>query len=154
KLVDFGLVRQFSSVMTSPRVLLGSVEFMSPEQSRDPTLVEAQSDIYGLGASLFWFLTGELPFPKAKSLASALRSLQQDRPRRLSSLRPDALPGLDNLVNQMLDPDPSRRPGLPIAIMNALTPFCTRPTSSVLDLELENPIRAAQAQGSRPMGLK
>ena len=142
KLVDFGLVRQFSSVLTSPRVLLGSVEFMSPEQSRDPTLVGAQSDIYGLGASLFWFLTGELPFAQAKTLAAALRALQQDRPRRLKSLRPDAPQELDDLVDKMLDPDPSRRPTMPITIMNALTPFCTRPTSSVLDLELENPLRS------------
>ena len=143
KLVDFGLVRQFSSVMTSPRVLLGSVEFMSPEQSRDPTTVGAQSDIYGLGASLFWFLTGELPFPRSKSLAAALRALQQERPRRLRSLRPDAPQALDDLIDRMLDPDPNRRPTMPITIMNALTAFCTRPTSSVLDLELENPIRAS-----------
>jgi response regulator RpfG family c-di-GMP phosphodiesterase len=141
KLVDFGLVRQFSSVMTSPRVLLGSVEFMSPEQSRDPTTVGAQSDIYGLGASLFWFLTGELPFPRSKSLAAALRALQHERPRRLRTLRPDAPQELDDLIDRMLDADPNRRPALPIAIMNGLTPFCTRPTSSVLDLELENPIR-------------
>jgi response regulator RpfG family c-di-GMP phosphodiesterase len=145
KLVDFGLVRQFSSVMTSPRVLLGSVEFMSPEQSRDPTTVGAQSDIYGLGASLFWFLTGELPFPRSKSLAAALRALQHDRPRRLRSLRPDAPQELDDLIDRMLDPDPNRRPTMPITIMNSLTAFCTRPTSSVLDLELENPIRASTA---------
>jgi response regulator RpfG family c-di-GMP phosphodiesterase/tRNA A-37 threonylcarbamoyl transferase component Bud32 len=143
KLVDFGLVRQFASVMTRPRALLGSVEFMSPEQSRDPTLVGAQSDIYGLGASLFWFLTGELPFPKAKSLASALRALQLERPRRLRALRPDAPQELDDLVDRMLDPDPSRRPTMPITIMNALTPFCTRSAGSMLDLELESPVGAA-----------
>lgn len=145
KLVDFGLVRQFSSVMTSPRVLLGSVEFMSPEQSCDPTLVGAQSDIYGLGASLFWFLTGELPFPKAKSLASALRALQLERPRRLSKLRPDVPQELDDLVDRMLDPDPSRRPTMPITIVNALAPFCTRPAGSMLDLGLENPMRAQES---------
>jgi response regulator RpfG family c-di-GMP phosphodiesterase/serine/threonine protein kinase len=150
KLVDFGLVRQFSSVLTSPRVLLGSVEFMSPEQSRDPTLVGAQSDIYGLGASLFWFLTGELPFAQAKTLAAALRALQQDRPRRLRTLRPDAPQQLDDLVDKMLDPDPSRRPTMPITIMNALTPFCTRPTSSVLDLELENPLRSWRQVSNLP----
>jgi response regulator RpfG family c-di-GMP phosphodiesterase/tRNA A-37 threonylcarbamoyl transferase component Bud32 len=150
KLVDFGLVRQFSSVMTSPRVLLGSVEFMSPEQSRDPTTVGAQSDIYGLGASLFWFLTGELPFPRNKSLAAALRALQHERPRRLRTLRPDAPQELDDLLDRMLDPDPNLRPKMPIAIMNSLTAFCTRPTSSVLDFELENPLRAAAQETATP----
>src|SRR5262249_48945626 len=116
KLVDFGLVRQVSSVMTSPRVLLGSVEFMSPEQSRDPTTVGAQSDIYGLGASLFWFLTGELPFPRTKSLAMALRALQHEKPRRLRKLRPDAPQELDSLVTRILTPDPTRRPTMPITM--------------------------------------
>src|SRR5256884_8159428 len=58
KLVDFGLVRQFSSRLTDPRVLLGSVEFMAPEQSHDPSGVGPAADVYGLGATLFWLPTG------------------------------------------------------------------------------------------------
>jgi putative two-component system response regulator len=57
-------------------------------------------------------------------------------------LRPDAPQELDDLVDRMLDPDPHRRPAMPITIMKALTAFCERPTSSVLDMELENPVRA------------
>ena len=53
KIVDFGLARQFCSILTTRQVLLGSVEFMAPEQSHDPTNVSPQSDIYGLGATLF-----------------------------------------------------------------------------------------------------
>src|SRR5205807_4398719 len=46
KVVDFGLARQFCSRLTSPRALLGTIEFMAPEQSRDPSLVNASADIY------------------------------------------------------------------------------------------------------------
>src|SRR5258707_937190 len=49
KVVDFGLARQFSSRLTDPRALLGSVEFMPPEQSHDPSLVGKEADVYGLG---------------------------------------------------------------------------------------------------------
>jgi serine/threonine protein kinase len=69
KLVDFGLARQFCSRLTAPRSLLGSVEFMAPEQSHDPSGVGRQADVYGLGATLFWLLTGEPPYAFAPSVA-------------------------------------------------------------------------------------
>jgi response regulator RpfG family c-di-GMP phosphodiesterase/serine/threonine protein kinase len=123
KIVDFGLARQFCSILTTRQVLLGSVEFMSPEQSRDPTNVSPQSDIYGLGATLFWLLTGELPYPPKATLASALRALQEDEPRRVSDLRPNVPPELDELIAQMLDRDPAQRPGMPLVVMNAMNRF-------------------------------
>jgi response regulator RpfG family c-di-GMP phosphodiesterase/serine/threonine protein kinase len=127
KLVDFGLARQFCSLLTTPRVLLGSVEFMAPEQSRDPTSVNAQADIYGLGATLFWLLSGELPFPAKPTLAAALKALQHDRPRRLRSFRPNIPEELDDLVARMLDPDPAKRPAMPVSVMNALARFAVAP---------------------------
>ena len=75
KLVDFGLARRFASHLTDPSCLLGSIEFMSPEQSFDPSAVDGRTDIYGLGASLFWMLAGQAPYPEEKSLARSLASL-------------------------------------------------------------------------------
>jgi serine/threonine protein kinase len=126
KLVDFGLARQFSSRLTDPNALLGTVEFMSPEQSRDPSFVGSHADIYGLGATLFFLLTGEPPYPEVRSLSEALRMLQETRPRHLRQLRPDAPRDLDALIDRMLDPDPPRRPALPLTVMNALLPFASQ----------------------------
>ncbi len=123
KLVDFGLARQFCSRLTDPRALLGSLEFMPPEQSHDPSAVGKEADIYGLGATLFWLLTGEPPYPVERHVGAALRKLQQQEPRRLRDLRPDAPEALDHLIAQMLDRNPLRRPATPLAVMNALTPF-------------------------------
>ncbi|HZY87746.1 MAG TPA: protein kinase [Gemmataceae bacterium] len=123
KLVDFGLVRQFCSRLTDPRALLGSVEFMPPEQSYDPSAVGKEADVYGLGATLFWLLTGEPPYPFQPHIGKALRLLQEQPPRRARALRPDVPPELDELVAQMLDRDPARRPASPLAVMNALAPF-------------------------------
>jgi hypothetical protein len=126
KLVDFGLARQFSSRLTDPNALLGTVEFMAPEQSKDPSFVGSHADIYGLGATLFFLLTGEPPFPEVRSLSEALRMLQETRPRHLRQLRPDAPRELDALIDRMLDPDPPRRPALPLTVMNALLPFASQ----------------------------
>jgi response regulator RpfG family c-di-GMP phosphodiesterase/tRNA A-37 threonylcarbamoyl transferase component Bud32 len=123
KVVDFGLARQFTSNLTEPRALLGSIEFMAPEQALDATAVSAQADVYGLGATLFWLLTGELPYPTKRSIAEALRALQQERPRRLKALRPDVPPELDQLVDRMLERDPRQRPAMPVVVMNALHRF-------------------------------
>jgi response regulator RpfG family c-di-GMP phosphodiesterase len=125
KLVDFGLARRFVSQLTDPSCLLGSIEFMAPEQSFDPSAVGPQADIYGMGASLFWVLTGQTPYPEERSLAKALRALQCNRPRRLRALRQDAPEELDALVDRMLARDPAQRPALPVTVMNALTRFAT-----------------------------
>jgi response regulator RpfG family c-di-GMP phosphodiesterase len=123
KLVDFGLARQFSSRLTDQRALLGSVDFMAPEQSHDPSLVGKQADVYGLGATLFWLLAGEGPYPFHRHLGTALRALQQEEPRRLRELRPEVPAELDELVARMLDRDPDRRPASPLAVSNALRAF-------------------------------
>jgi response regulator RpfG family c-di-GMP phosphodiesterase/serine/threonine protein kinase len=132
KVVDFGLVRQFSSNLTDPRALLGSVEFMAPEQSFDPSSVGAGADVYGLGATLFWLLTGEPPYPSARSVGAALRAIQQEPPRRLSALRSDVPPELDACVAHMMARDPRDRPRMPLTVMNALAPFSLKPNSDAV----------------------
>jgi response regulator RpfG family c-di-GMP phosphodiesterase len=132
KLVDFGLVRQFCSQLTDPRTLLGSVEFMAPEQSYDPSGVGPEADIYGLGSTLFWLLTGEAPYPFMRNVGSTLRALQRDPPRRLRDLRPDVPVELDELVDRMLSRDPGHRPSPPLAVSTALAPFTVAPTGVLL----------------------
>jgi response regulator RpfG family c-di-GMP phosphodiesterase/tRNA A-37 threonylcarbamoyl transferase component Bud32 len=123
KVVDFGLARQFSSRLTDPRALLGTLDYMAPEQSHDATAVSPEADIFGLGATLFWLLTGETPYAPTQNLAEAVRQLQRSRPRRLRELQPDAPAELEALLDRMMDPDPACRPSQPLAVMNALLPF-------------------------------
>jgi serine/threonine protein kinase len=131
KLVDFGLVRQFGLRLTDPKSLLGTVEFMSPEQSSDPTTVGTQADIYALGATLFWLLTGEPPYPRKRSIKEALALLQNDRPRPLRHLRPEAPAELEAVIDRLLERDPMRRPALPLMVQRYLAPFTTEPVSCV-----------------------
>jgi response regulator RpfG family c-di-GMP phosphodiesterase len=123
KLVDFGLARQFCSKLTDPRALLGSLEFMPPEQSHDPSSVGKLADIYGLGATLFWMLTGQLPYAFGNNLSAALRQLREEEPRRLRDLKPDAPPQLDLLLARLLARNPADRPPSALAVMDELRPF-------------------------------
>jgi response regulator RpfG family c-di-GMP phosphodiesterase len=123
KLVDFGLARQFCSKLTDPRALLGSLEFMPPEQSHDPSSVGKLADIYGLGATLFWMLTGELPYAFDNNLSKALKKLREEQPRRLRDLKPDAPAALDALLARLLARNPGDRPPSALAVMDELRPF-------------------------------
>jgi response regulator RpfG family c-di-GMP phosphodiesterase len=156
KLVDFGLARQFCSQLTDPRALLGSVEFMAPEQSHDPSSVGREADVYGLGATLFWLLTGEAPYPFTRSVSAALRALQREPPRRVRALRPEVPAALDDLVARMLDRNPAQRPPLPLAVMNSLTPFLLpQPAALAARQEtasgLVRSLRASRAPGRRAL---
>jgi response regulator RpfG family c-di-GMP phosphodiesterase/tRNA A-37 threonylcarbamoyl transferase component Bud32 len=134
KLVDFGLARQVHSNRTDPRALLGSLEFMAPEQSIDPSAVGPAADVYGLGATLFWLLTGQTPFPAEENLAKALAALKHDRPRRLRQFLPEAPPELDDLIDRMLAREPTRRPTAPLVIMPVLARFTT-PSATYAEID-------------------
>lgn len=152
KLVDFGLARQFCSKLTDPRTLLGSIEFMAPEQSHDPSAVSEAADIYGLGATLFWLLTGEGPYPSDPSLTVSLRQLQREEPRRLRDLRPDVPEQLDDLVARMIDRNPAKRPPMAVTVMNSLAPFLSdKPAVSLILPHMgESPLKAP-ARGPRAL---
>jgi serine/threonine protein kinase len=123
KLSDFGLVRQYCSRLTDPNALMGTLCFMPPEQSIDPSSVGSYADIYGLGASLFWLLTKQGPYPCGRTVNESLKILQQGRPRRLRELRADVPQDLEEFVAGLVDPDPTQRPAVPLTVVRGLARF-------------------------------
>jgi HD-GYP domain-containing protein (c-di-GMP phosphodiesterase class II)/tRNA A-37 threonylcarbamoyl transferase component Bud32 len=154
KLVDFGLARHLSHSITRPGTLIGSVDFMSPEQSLDPTAVGPAADVYGLGATLFWLLTGELPIPRGESLAQMVRTITTATPRHVRELRADIPEELDQLLARMMFRDPAARPTA-VEVMHDLAAFVeddnvTRLHETVQQLEgslraKDDAVRKAQA---------
>jgi putative two-component system response regulator len=112
KLCDFGLAREFDSRRTHPKVLLGSVEFLPPEQLSDAATAGPAADVYSLGVSLFWVLTGQLPFEKVRSTAEMIETIRTRRPRRLRDVNPNLPADLDALFAKVLARLPDERPGV------------------------------------------
>jgi serine/threonine protein kinase len=126
KLVDFGLVRQLSLRLTDPKMILGTIDFMPPEQGLDPTSVGTHSDIYALGATLFWLLTGATPHAPAPSLMVALQQMQRRPARRLREFRQEAPRELETVLIRLLEKDPLRRPPTAMSVRKYLEPFASQ----------------------------
>src|SRR5580704_10121709 len=123
KLLDFGLSRHFETRLTSPGTVLGTIDFMAPEQARDSSTVDIRADLYSLGGVLFWSLTGELPFPdKGSPVENLARRLNQPPPSLRQHLH-DCPPELDDILRRMMATKQDDRYPTPQAVMQALLPF-------------------------------
>jgi serine/threonine protein kinase len=123
KLLDFGLVHHFQSKLTLPQVTIGTIDYMPPEQARDAGNVDIRADLYSLGATLYWCLTGSLPFPRKGSTTHDLIRRQTQPPPSARSLRPEIPIELDVVVRRMMALEPDDRYPTPTAVIQVLLPF-------------------------------
>lgn len=109
KVLDFGIVKlqQGASAYTTAGNLAGTIEFLSPELARAGA-VDARSDLYQLGASLLFCLTGSSPHGEGSALELLNRALS-GTPQRLDALRPDLPRDVVDVVMKALEPDPAAR---------------------------------------------
>ncbi len=123
KLLDFGLSRQCDSRLTKAGSWLGTIDYLAPEQAQDASSVDIRADIYSLGATLYWCLTGQTPFvSNGRIVEDFLRRSNQPPPSILDA-RPDAPPELAAAVARMMAVQPGERYQTPSAVMTALMPF-------------------------------
>jgi serine/threonine-protein kinase len=108
KVLDFGVAKSHDGdPMTTDGELKGKIPYMSPEQIRGDTL-DGRSDLWSLGVTLYWLLTGERPFPSHNDLAS-LHAIVNADPRPPRDLNPLIPMALQTLVLQLLTKDRDRR---------------------------------------------
>jgi serine/threonine protein kinase len=123
KILDFGLARLCRRRCTEAHSMLGTVDYMAPEQARDARAVDIRADIYGLGGTLYWLLTGQRPFPGDRPVVQALLARQHESPVPPRNLRGDIPLELEAIVCQMMARDPSDRYPTPLAVCAALEEF-------------------------------
>ena len=109
KLVDFGVAATSDIRITRTGDVVGTPAYMAPEQARGDALVDARCDVYSLGATLFELVSGRPPHVGPNAIATLARLVTTPAPR-LSELRHDTPPLLDNLVRRMLETEPEHRP--------------------------------------------
>jgi serine/threonine protein kinase len=130
KILDFGLAalageRSVGKGLTSSSVVMGTPDYIAPEQARNARQADGRSDLYSLGCTLYQLLTGRVPYPAA-SVVRKLISHLEGTPTPLGELRPDVPLGLAEVLQRLLARDPAERYQTTAAAAAALAPFAER----------------------------
>lgn len=134
KILDFGLASlapeaipasdavASRSDLTAAGAIMGTPDFISPEQAEDARKVDIRSDIYSLGATLYYLLSGRVPFDDG-SVMHKLKSHAQVEPAPLDSVRDDVPEELVAIASKMMAKDPGERYLTPSEVADALQSF-------------------------------
>ncbi|QJW96294.1 serine/threonine-protein kinase [Frigoriglobus tundricola] len=156
KVLDLGLVWSEADAATNltkqldNKSILGTADYVAPEQAVDSSTVDARADIYSLGATLYFLLAGRPLFPEGRT-AQKLVWQQIKDPVPVDRLRPEVPPELAAVVHRMLKKHPSDRYTTAAEVFEALAPFDSAdvppPDPALLP---EPPLRVALARGPGP----
>jgi len=127
KILDFGLAKaareeKVEGGLTATGQALGTPDYIAPEQILDAPTADIRADIYSLGGTLYYLLTGHPPF-QAKSLYDLYQAHISRDADPLNLVRPEVPAELAALVAKMMAKEPSRRFQTPGEVAQALTPF-------------------------------
>lgn len=121
KLLDLGLARFFNdqtdmlTVKYDDKVVLGTADYVAPEQVANSHAVDIRADIYALGASFYFLLAGHPPFPNGTVSQKLLWHRTKD-PTPIRQVRPDVPDGLAAIVAKMMQKDPALRQQTPAEV--------------------------------------
>jgi eukaryotic-like serine/threonine-protein kinase len=107
QVTDFGIARAGASDMTETGSIMGTAQYLSPEQAQGRP-VDARSDLYSIGIILYELLTGRVPFDAESPVSVALKQVSE-APIPPRELDPTLPPALEGVVLRALEKDPARR---------------------------------------------
>jgi len=127
KVLDLGLARVMHDVpdaeeLTQENQILGTPDYISPEQAENTHEVDIRADIFSLGVTFFKLLTNELPYPGKSVMEKLMARARRDAPPP-SKFRPEISPELDAVVAKMLARELGDRYQTPEEVALALEPF-------------------------------
>jgi serine/threonine protein kinase len=125
KILDFGLARFATTTGggdTASGTLLGTVDFMAPEQADDAHRVDIRADVYSLGCTLYYLLAGRPPFPVGTLVQKVMCHVERTPPP-LTNFRSDLAPELLDVIGKLLAKKPEDRYQTPAEVVQALAPF-------------------------------
>jgi serine/threonine protein kinase len=144
KIVDIGLGREMFDeddaqtrdiALTQEGALLGTPDYPAPEQARDARNADIRADVYAAGCVLYHCLTGRPPFSERNLMAQMVKHATT-KPEPILKLTPDVPPGLQAVVDRMLQKDPADRYQTPGEAATALEPFLPADNAGPEDSQL------------------
>ncbi len=161
KILDFGLARfaretsqaeldldqnagRKKPALTAHGTVLGTPDYIAPEQADDPRKADIRADLYSLGCTLYFALSGRVPFPKGNAVEKLMQH-SLERPTPLAELRPELPAELVHVVERLMAKDPGNRFQSPVEAVQALTPFARQQASvpAALPLAAETPFHSS-----------
>ena len=163
KVLDFGLAKavregEAATDLTGAGAMMGTPAYMAPEQAQDAASADIRADIYSLGCTLYFLLTGAPPFAGA-SIYAILKAHESTEAASLHQKRPGVPAELSAIAAQMMAKDPARRFQKPIDAAKALAPFIKAgpPLAKIMTVELPTPDKGGHQPspvppaGARPL---
>src|SRR5580704_14359463 len=141
KILDFGLAKvtseqKIDGTLTQQGQMLGTPDYIAPEQTLDAQKADIRSDIYSLGCTLYHLLTGNPPF-SGNTLYAVLQAHHATEARMVNLVRPEVPVELAAVVAKMMAKEPNRRYQTPTEAAQALKPFLKPRGLTSRPLELE-----------------
>ncbi len=133
KILDFGLARFMQEApiqgdLTETGQILGTPDYIAPEQARNTRAADIRADIFSLGCTLYRMLAGRLPFEGENAVEKLVARYTSDAPP-IRRFRPEVPPPLEGIVGTMLARDPDQRYPTPEHVAEVLAPFSLQPPS-------------------------
>ena len=113
--------------LTRAEAFLGTPDYAAPEQAEDSRLADIRADLYSLGATWFYLVTGEVPFPGVSLMQKLRRQLTQPTPL-VTDHRPDVPPVIAAFIRKLMDRDPAERFQSPAELADAIADYIRDPS--------------------------
>lgn len=136
KVLDLGLARatdpddMVAPDLTRDHTVVGTPDYMAPEQAKNSKLVDARADLYSLGCTFYFLLTGHPPFPTGNAIEKLMQH-QLDRPAPLQALRPGVPAPVAEIIARLMAKLPEERFQTAAELAAALVPHAVYPHGSV-----------------------
>jgi len=158
KVLDFGLARlveplgpdaEGSDLASAEYQVMGTPDYLSPEQARNLHAADIRSDLYSLGCTMYFLLTAQVPFPGGTMLEKLVRHASEEAVP-VHQLRADVPPEISAIISRLMAKKPDERYATPLELAQALAPFSVVQGLNSLPAHDPGLAAAAAASGDSP----